>query len=327
MTKSNKKLVDLHTHLSAAVEPHIMWSIAHEQGIKLPTKDYWKFEETMTVKKGKYKDFFEINKKMFKLSQMIQSSSFAVEKSVHATIGGAYRNSNIVLHELRFCPMKRNRGGERDLDHVILAALYGMEKTIFEFPEIKAGIIFEMDREISKKENLIIYEKALKYKDRGVVGIDLSGPLMESFNIEELVDIFVDAKKNGLGVTIHTGEEGDSTEMEMLVEKVAPHRIGHGILSWNNPALMEKLVEKNIYLELCPTSNLLIGRIKDYEEMKKIYRSFYDAGVKLTINSDGPEFYCTNIRNEIKTLIDNDVFTEEEIEEFIKNSFNATFVR
>lgn len=321
------KLADLHTHLGAAVEPHTMWSIAHDQGIKLPTKDYWKFKDMLTIKDGDHKDFFTINKEMFGLTELIQSSPIAVEKSVHATIGGAYRHSNITLHELRFCPMKRNRDGERDLDHIIIAALNGMERATLEFPDIKVGIIISLDREFNPNQNRIIYEKALKYKDRGIVGIDLGGPLMNSFNAEDLVDIFVDAKKNGLGVTVHTGEEGNIAEMEMLVDKAPPNRIGHGILAWNNPSLMEKLVEKNIYLELCPSSNLLIGRIKDYKEMKNIYRSLYDAGVKLTINTDGPEFYRTNIKSEIQTLIDNEVFSQEEINEFIKNSFDATFIK
>ena len=61
--------------------------------------------------------------------------------------------------------------------------------------------------------------------------------------------------------------------------------------------------------------------------MKNIYRSLYDAGVKLTINTDGPEFYRTNIKTEIKALIDNEVFSQEEIDEFIKNSFDATFIK
>lgn len=325
MTKP--KLAELHTHLGAAVEPHTMWSIAHNQGIKLPTKDYWEFKDILTVKKGEYKDFFEVNKQLFGLSELIQSSPIAVEKAVHATMGGAYRKGDIVLHELRFCPMKRNRGGERDLDHIIHAAIFGMERAMLEFPDIKAGLILSLDREFNSKENEIIYKKALKYKNKGVVGIDLGGPMMNDFKVEDLLDIFVDAKNNGLGVTIHAGEEGDSTEMEMLVDKVSPQRIGHGILAWNNPVLMEKMVEKNIYLELCPTSNLLIGRIKDYAEMKKIYRSLYEAGVKLTINTDGPEFYETTMKDEIKTLIDNDIFNEGEIEEFIKNSFDATFVK
>lgn len=321
-------LAELHSHLGAAVQPHIMWTIAHEQGIKLPTKNYWKFEDILAIKKkGRYTEFFSLNENMYKLTELIQSSPVALEPASHSTFGGAYRNSDIILHELRFCPMKRNRGGERDLDYIILSVIRGMEQAMLEYPDIKAGIIVELDREFDTKANTIIYEKALKYKDRGVIGVDLTGPLMKDFKVEELVDIFVDAKNNGLGVTMHTGEEGSLDEMKLLVDKVKPDRIGHGILAWKDKKLMKKLVENNIYLEICPTSNLFIGRIKTYKEMKKIYNTLYNAGVKLTINTDGPEFYNTNLRKELQSLVDNNIFDEEQVAGFIKNSFAASFIK
>jgi len=321
-------LAELHSHLGAAVQPHIMWSIAHEQGIKLPTKNYFEFENFLTVKKiGRYTDFFSLNKDLYKLSELIQSSPLAVEPAVHGTLGGAYRNSNIILHELRFCPAKRNRGGERDLDSIILAAIRGMERAALEYPEIKAGIIIELDRELSYELNATMYEKAKKYKNRGIVGIDLTGPLMKNFKPDELVDIFIDAQQNGFGVTMHTGEEGSLNEMRMYIKKVKPQRVGHGILAWQDKKLMQQLASNNIYLELCPTSNLFIGRIKSYREMKKIYDTLYQAGVKLTINTDGPEFYNTNLQKEIKSLVENKVFGEKEINEFIKNAFEASFLR
>lgn len=326
--RKQPKLAELHSHLGAAVQPHIMWSIAHEQGIKLPTKDYFEFEDFLTVKKiGRYTDFFSLNRDLYKLSELIQSSPLVLEPAVHGTLSGAYRNSNIVLHELRFCPAKRNRGGERDLDYIILSAIRGMEKAILEFPGIKVGIIIELDREFDFKLNSIMYEKAKRYKDRGIIGIDLTGPLMKNFKSEELIDIFVEAKQNGFGVTLHTGEEGTLKEMKMYVKKVKPDRIGHGILAWRDKELMKQLVDNNIYLEICPTSNLFIGRLKNYREMKKVYNTLYKAGVKLTINTDGPEFYNTNLQKEMRSLVEHKIFKEKEIDEFISNSFEATFLK
>ena len=246
---------------------------------------------------------------------------------MHGTLGGAYRNSNIILHELRFCPAKRNRGGERDLDYIILAAVRGLEKAVMEYPEIKAGLILMLDRDFDYKLNRIIYEKAKKYKARGIIGIDLAGSQRESFKFEELFDIFIDAQKNGFGVTAHTGEEGDLAEMKLFVRKVKPHRIGHGFLAWQDKNLMQELADNNIYLELCPTSNLFVGHFKSYVEMKKIYNTLYQAGVKLTINTDGPEFYNTNLQKELRSLIKNNIFLEKEIEEFIQNGFEASFLR
>ena len=79
-------------------------------------------------------------------TELIQSSPLAVERSVHAAIGGAYRSQGITTLELRFNPMKRNRGGERDLDHIILAAIRGLDRASLEYPQVRAGLILMMDR-------------------------------------------------------------------------------------------------------------------------------------------------------------------------------------
>lgn len=325
--KYKTKLAELHSHLGAAVQPHILWSIAHDQGIKLPTKSYWEFEELLTVKPGEFDSFFEINKQLFKLSELIQSSPLALEPAVHGTITGAYRSSNIVIHELRFCPAKRNRGGERDLDYIILSTIRGLEKAMLEYPEIKAGIIVALDREFDSALNRIIYEKAKRYQNRGIIGLDLAGPQMKDFKIDELFDIFQDAKQNGFGITAHTGEEGNLVEMEAIIDKIKPHRIGHGFLAWQDEKIMKKLVDNNIYLEICPTSNFLVGHLNTYSKMKKVYRKLYKAGVKLTINTDDPEFFTTNLPNEINLLIKNKIFSKKEMTGIIQNSFDASFVK
>ena len=96
-------------------------------------------------------------------TELIQSSPLAVERSVHAAIGGAYRSQGITTLELRFNPMKRNRGGERDLDHIILAAIRGLDRASLEYPQVRAGLILMMDRTFDERQNAIIVEKAIRY--------------------------------------------------------------------------------------------------------------------------------------------------------------------
>ena len=109
-------------------------------------------------------------------TELIQSSPLAVERSVHAAIGGAYRSQRITTLELRFNPMKRNRGGERDLDHIILAAIRGLDRASLEYPQVRAGLILMMDRTFTARQNAIIVEKAIVWASRGVVGVDIAGP-------------------------------------------------------------------------------------------------------------------------------------------------------
>src|SRR6476660_3859796 len=109
-------------------------------------------------------------------TDLIQSSPLAVERSVHGAIGGAYRSQGITTLELRFNPMKRNRGGERDLDHIIMAASRGLDRASLEYPQVRAGLILMMDRIFDARQNASIVEKAIRYASRGSVGIDIAGP-------------------------------------------------------------------------------------------------------------------------------------------------------
>ena len=105
-----------------------MWGIAHAQGIKLPTKDYWEFRDMITVSREAQPQSFDGYLQLFHWTELIQSSPLAVERAVYEVVGGAYRKNNVTTMELRFNPMKRNRGGEQDLDHIIAAAVRGMDR-------------------------------------------------------------------------------------------------------------------------------------------------------------------------------------------------------
>src|ERR671937_2717862 len=251
-------LAELHTHLGGSVASDILWSLAHEQGIALPVKDYWEFDRLVTVSDPRGVDSLEALDQIYHWTELIQSSPIAVERSVHATIGGAYRSQGITTLEVRFNPMKRNRGGERDLDHIILAAIRGLDRASLEYPQVRAGLILMMDRTFSYELNAIIVEKAIAWSPRGIVGIDIAGPRPrgERYTYRELAPLVEEARAAGLGVTIHVGEEGEEhgvAEIAEVVEALRPDRIGHGILAARDPELMTALRENEIVLETCPT--------------------------------------------------------------------------
>src|SRR4029453_17948774 len=114
--------------------------------------------------------------------------------------------------ELRFNPMKRNRGGERDLDHIILAAIRGLDRARLEYPQVTAGLILMMDRTFDARQNEIIVEKAVGWASRGVVGVDIAGPRPGGgrYGYSRLAPMVETARAAGLGITIHVGEEGET---------------------------------------------------------------------------------------------------------------------
>ncbi len=121
---------------------------------------------------------------LFHWTELHPVSPLAVERSVYEVIGGAYRKNNITTIELRFNPMKRNRGGEQDLDHIIAAASRGMDRATLEYP-VKPGLIFCLDRAFPYELNEILVEKAILWRDRGVVGIDIAGPESATFRVAD----------------------------------------------------------------------------------------------------------------------------------------------
>src|SRR6201995_5684599 len=200
-------LAELHTHLGGSVASDIMWSLAHEQGIHLPTRDYWEFDRLVTVSDPRGVPDLDSLDAIYHLTELIQSSPLAVQRSVHAAIGGAYRSQRITTLELRFNPMKRNRGGERDLDHIILAAIRGLDLASLEYPQVRGGVILLMDRTFTPRQNEIIIEKAIRWMPRGVVGIDIAGPRPngERYDYAQVQPMVETAREAGLGVRIPLG--------------------------------------------------------------------------------------------------------------------------
>src|SRR3989338_8105109 len=212
------ELTELHTHLGFSVSPTMLWELAHEQGLKLPTKDYWEFEKLITIYDQKdYEEYLQL----YDLTEKIQSSPEALFTAIQVAVSGAYRKNNITKLELRFNPILRARGGERDLDHIIVFTLQGMERAMLKYP-VRASVILMMDRRFTPQENHAIVKKAIKYKHRGIVGIDLAGPInrtdqSKAFKVKDIASIVEEAKFAGLGVTVHTGEATDTSEMWEVV--------------------------------------------------------------------------------------------------------------
>ncbi|OGE81013.1 MAG: hypothetical protein A3H72_01595 [Candidatus Doudnabacteria bacterium RIFCSPLOWO2_02_FULL_48_8] len=325
--KTKIKRAELHTHLGAAVDPAILWSIAHRQGIKLPSKNYWDFERMITMTGGrKNKNIREMHEKFYRWTELIQSSPEAIEESVKSVIGGGYRACNLVLQELRFDPMMRNRGGERDLDHIILSALWAVERAVLEYPQVKAGIILMMHRLHTYGQNEIKIKKAIKYSKQGVVGVDVAGPDVKGFSMKKHALLFRRARKAGLGITVHTGEEGRLDEMKFVVNHIRPDRIGHGIKAAYDPELLKQIAKQGITLEICPTSNLRNSVVKNLGELKKIIQVFLAHKIKFTINTDGPEMYSTDIYKEQQLLLKNNILTIAQIDQCTKWAFEASFI-
>jgi adenosine deaminase len=318
-------IAELHCHLGGSVTPAIMWGIAHAQGIRLPSKDYWAFRKMITAGSKRTRSFNGYLD-LFHWTELIQSSPIAVERSVYEVVAGAYRKNHITTMELRFNPMKRNRNGEQDLDHIIAAAIRGADRAALEYP-VKPGIILILDREFTLRQNEIIVEKAIAWASRGIVGIDIAGRESPNFKVAEYKRMFQAARKAGLGITVHTGESGPVSEMLEVVKQLEPDRIGHGVKAVQDAKTLKALAERKIVLEICPTSNLMTRVVADWEEFRAIFARLREGKVRYAIGTDGPEMLQTYIRDELAALGRHGILSVAEQEAAAATSIKASFVK
>jgi adenosine deaminase len=328
-------LADLHIHMGSSVAPHVLWSMAHAQGYKLPVKNYWEFVDLVTASPDKVSSLESYIAILHNWTEKLQSSPAAVERSVYEIIGKEYRSSGVELLELRFNPMKRNEGGDRDLDHIIHAALRGMDRACLEYG-VKAGLIFCLAREFAPELNEIIVKKAVRYKNRGVIGIDLAGTENGAFErtedesvLRNYSDLFAQARDAGLGTTVHTGEthHTDADGVARVIKMLKPHRIGHGIRAAYSEHAMQAILDAKVVLELCPSSNLATRAVEGLSELGHILRTFYEHQIPITINTDGTYFLNTNLQREFDLLVNNKLMTRLEAEATAKRAFEASFIR
>jgi len=328
----SRELIDLHIHVGGAVAPHVLWSLAHSQGFKLPTKNYFEFVELITARPDTVSNLDDYLRIMHTWTEKIQSSPMAIERSVYEVIGKEYRGSRVTQIELRFNPMKRNLDSTLDLDHIIHAALRGMDRAMLEYG-VRAGLIFCLAREFDHRLNSIILEKAIRYRHRGVVGIDLAGTETRALELDAdqvgaYQDLFQRAREAGLKTTVHTGEtQGTGAEgVIAVVDRLRPHRIGHGIRAAYDESAMRLLREQDVVLELCPTSNLHTHAVSGVDELKHIVQTFLDRGVKVTLNTDGPYLLETDMQSEVAMVEKHGIMTPAQVDRALAWAREYSFI-
>lgn len=321
-------LAELHAHLGTSISADILWQIAHESGFKLPQWEFLDFRNRIMLSPGHRVELNTYFREVYHpLLDKLSSGSHAVEQATYHTMTRAYHKQNITLMELRNNPLKHNKDGEFELDHMIMAMLRGMERALLECRQLSAGLIFCLAREFPPEKNSIIVEKAIKYRRRGVVGIDVAGPATKNFRFKDYAQLFEKARRAGLKITVHTGEVKEASDMWEALEHAQPQRIGHGIRAAYDRSLLQELARRKVVLEVCPMSNIATKAVENVDEVRFILRTFIEQKVKFCINTDWPEMIegC-RLRTQLQWLKDEKILTEQEIDQCNRTAFAASFI-
>lgn len=313
-------MIELHLHLDGSLRPQTVWELAKEQKIELPFQSVEEVKDKMEVPKDckTLPEYLE----RFELPLLVLQQEEALERVTYELVEDL-ENLSVTYAEIRFAPQLSTKQGLSQAQ-VVEAVIRGAKRGMKDHNKIRVGLILCCMRgEELFKDNMETIEVAKQYLGDVVCAVDLAGA--ESlFPTELFEDIFQNAKDYEIPMTIHAGE-ADGAESVWKALSYGTKRIGHGVRAIEDPELIKKLVEDQITLEVCVTSNYQTKVVESIEVHP--IRKLFDAGVRVTINSDNMTVSDTNIQKEIEILKTMFGFEKEELMKMEQYAADAKFLK
>jgi len=233
---------------------------------------------------------------------------------------------NVRYLEVRYGPILHVEEG-LTLDAVSEAVLGGLRDAEEAFG-IRTGVIICGLRDRYESASLAQAELAVRHREAGnrrpgVVAFDLAGA--ERGNPAEMHGAaFYHARKHLLNLTVHAGESFGPASIRQALFKCGAHRIGHGVTLGQDPDLLRYFVDRQIALEVCPTSNVQTGVVADYEAHP--VAEYARAGVPVTISTDSRLFSHTTVTDELWLAHTRCGIPEPTLREVALNGFRHAFL-
>lgn len=284
---------ELHRHLEGCVRVPTIIDLARRHGLKLPTFDATELAKSAKLS-GPMGSLAEVLG-MFELAQSAFVSYEAVERITFEAMEDAFAKETIRLLELRYSPdfMLKGKGldWQKALD-VMLGAIRDFQRNRPFF----CGVIVIASRSYGMESALKTVDFAVKNKSR-VIGFDFAD---DEINYPSSLYAGAAKKLHGAGIalTVHSGEEGEYTQVLDTITYLNPRRIGHGVKSVEDPSgrTLELIKEKKITIETNPWSNYLTRAVERLEDHP--LKKFITAGVSVSVSADDPQILDTDLNKE-----------------------------
>lgn len=300
------KKIELHVHLDGSVRPKTVselfnYDIKDVKNKMMVTSDTKDLTEYLTK--------FDLPIKAMQTKDNL--------KRIARELALDLKDDDVIYAEVRFAPILHTKEG-LSLDEVVSSVLEGIKSV----NEIKVNLILCMMRGFSYEDNLKTIMVTKKFLNKGVVGLDLAGD-EKKYQTINYKDLFMIAKDNNIPFTIHAGE-ADTSKSVLDAINFGAKRIGHGIAIVNDDKVLNKVKEKNISLEVCPTSNVDTKAVLSYE--KHPIKDLFLKGVKVTVNTDDRTVSNITLSKEYEKLKEYFNFSDEEFLQMNLNAISSSFM-
>ena len=301
---------EVHLHLEGAISPSTLHELQQQHGLSTTLAEveklyqYEDFTGFLLAFKGitehlqRPEDYELIT---YRLMERLRAEN-VLHAEVYVSVGVClWRKQDFAAI---FEALERGRGrGERDFGVSLLW-------------------IFDAVRHFGAEKAQVVAEWAVRYRDRIVAGFGIGGD--ERNAAPELFrEVYAYCAEHGLHLTAHAGESA-GPESVWGALNLRAERIGHGVTVQHDPDLLQELAERQVPVEICLTSNVKTGVCPTLAQHP--VRNYFEQGVMITINTDDPAMFRTTLTREYQLLQEHFEFTEEQLRELARNSFEASFL-
>jgi len=305
--------VELHVHLEGSIPPATLLALAARNDVPLPAEDVDGLLEWF-----RFKDFAEFVEIYLTCSRCLKTP----QDFYDLTLGFAAEQARqkILYTEAHFTVGTHLANGVdgKELADAMAEALAEAERA----SGVVVRLIPDIVRDVGVERADRTLEWAVSMSKRGVVALGLSGfeyqpdaPYKEHFHYAGLA---------GLGRTAHAGEHEGPETVRSVLDLCQVDRVGHGIRAIEDPELVQNLVDREIPLEICPTSNVALGAVAKLSEHP--FASLERLGVDVTVNSDDPTFFSTTLTEEFVRLHETFGFGIPKLTRFVLTALRHAFL-
>jgi adenosine deaminase len=311
--------IDLHRHLEGSLRLSTLVELIGSHHVPLPAAGLDQLRPYVQVMNEQpssrmFLAKFENLRRFYRSPEIITRLAFEAIADAAA--------DNVHYLELRFSPQALAHVQGFPLDEVTDWVIEATERARQAHP-IHVGLIVTLVRHETVALGRKVAEIAFDRHRRGIVGLDLAGDEV-NFPSAPFREIFREARALGMGVTVHAGEWVGADSVRFALEELGACRIGHGVRSVESFDVLQRLLEQGIALEICLTSNLQTGVVRDLSHHPIV--DLLDLGLLVTLNTDDPSVSNTLLTDEYRVAVEYLGLGYSELRRVILNAAHSAFL-